>query len=57
MIFTLAIIEMLTKENLLQGRSIAGTGTIEKDGSVGAIGGIEEERDESSRKSGKARKT
>ena len=42
MIFTLAIIELLTKENLLQGRSIAGTGTIEKDGSVGAIGGIEE---------------
>ena len=42
MIFTLAIIEMLTKENLLQGRSIAGTGTIEKDGSIGAIGGIEE---------------
>jgi PDZ domain-containing protein len=42
MIFTLAIIELLTKENLLKGRSIAGTGTIEKDGSIGAIGGIEE---------------
>ena len=42
MIFTLAIIELLTKENLLQGRAIAGTGTIEKDGSIGAIGGIEE---------------
>ena len=42
MIFTLAIIELLTEENLLKGRMIAGTGTIEKDGSVGAIGGIEE---------------
>lgn len=42
MIFTLAIIELLTKENLLQGRAIAGTGTIEKDGSIGPIGGIEE---------------
>ena len=42
MIFTLAIIELLTKENLLQGRSIAGTGTIEKDGKIGPIGGIEE---------------
>lgn len=42
MIFTLAIIELLTRENLLKGRSIAGTGTIEEDGSIGAIGGIEE---------------
>ena len=42
MIFTLAIIELLTKENLLRGRFVAGTGTIEKDGSIGAIGGIEE---------------
>jgi PDZ domain-containing protein len=42
MIFTLAVIELLTKENLLNGRAVAGTGTIEKDGTVGAIGGIEE---------------
>jgi PDZ domain-containing protein len=42
MIFTLAVIELLTKENLLNGRSVAGTGTIEKDGKIGAIGGIEE---------------
>jgi PDZ domain-containing protein len=42
MIFTLAIIELLTKGNLLNGRKIAGTGTIEADGSVGPIGGIEE---------------
>ena len=42
MIFTLAIIELLTKENFLKGRSIAGTGTIEKNGKIGPIGGIEE---------------
>ena len=42
MIFTLAVIELLTKENLLNGRSVAGTGTIAKDGKIGAIGGIEE---------------
>jgi PDZ domain-containing protein len=42
MIFTLAVIELLTKESLLDGRSVAGTGTIGKDGSIGAIGGIEE---------------
>jgi PDZ domain-containing protein len=42
MIFTLAVIELLTKESLLDGRSVAGTGTIGKDGAIGAIGGIEE---------------
>jgi PDZ domain-containing protein len=42
MIFTLAIIELLTKENLLNGRAVAGTGTIAEDGTVGPIGGIEE---------------
>jgi PDZ domain-containing protein len=42
MIFTLAVIELLTKENLLNGRAVAGTGTIERDGTIGAIGGIEE---------------
>lgn len=42
MIFTLAIIELLTKENLLNGRTVAGTGTIAEDGTIGPIGGIEE---------------
>ena len=42
MIFTLAVIELLTKENLLDGRSVAGTGTIAEDGTIGGIGGIEE---------------
>lgn len=42
MIFTLAIIELLTKESLLNGRSVAGTGTISEDGAIGPIGGIEE---------------
>ena len=42
MIFTLAVIELLTKENLLNGRSVAGTGTISEDGTIGPIGGIGE---------------
>jgi len=42
MIFTLAVIELLTKENLLKGRTVAGTGTIRADGSIGPIGGIKE---------------
>ena len=42
MIFTLAIIEKLTPQNLLQGRKVAVTGTIDADGVVGPIGGIEE---------------
>ena len=42
MIFTLAVIELLTKENLLNGRTVAGTGTISEDGTIGPIGGIDE---------------
>ena len=42
LIFALGIIEKLTAEDLLRGRSIAGTGTITPRGRVGAIGGIEE---------------
>lgn len=42
MIFTLAVIELLTKESLLNGRSVAGTGTIDEDGTIGPIGGIQE---------------
>lgn len=42
LIFTLAIIDKLTKEDLVKGRNIAGTGTITPSGKVGPIGGIEE---------------
>jgi len=41
-IFSLGLVELLTPEDLLQGRKIAGSGTIAADGSVGAIGGIAE---------------
>ena len=42
MIFAVGIVEKMTKEDLLRGRSVAGTGTISAQGVVGAIGGIEE---------------
>lgn len=42
LIFALGIIEKLTEEDLVRGRSIAGTGTITASGKVGGIGGIEE---------------
>ncbi len=41
LMFTLDIYDQLTDENLRKGRIIAGTGTIEQDGSVGDIGGAE----------------
>ena len=41
LITTLEIYNQLTKEDLTKGKVIAGTGTIEGDGSVGEIGGIE----------------
>jgi PDZ domain-containing protein len=41
-IFSLGLIELLTPEDLLQGRKVAGSGTIAADGTVGAIGGIAE---------------
>lgn len=41
LMFTLAIYDQLTEEDLLNGRHISGTGTIESDGSVGEIGGID----------------
>ena len=41
MIFTLGIIEKMTGEDLIRGRRIAGTGTIDVKGRIGAIGGIE----------------
>lgn len=42
MIFAVGIIEKLTKEDLVRGRKIAGTGSITASGKVGGIGGIEE---------------
>jgi PDZ domain-containing protein len=41
MMFTLEIYDQLTNSDLLHGRDIAGTGTIEEDGSVGQIGGVD----------------
>ena len=38
--FAIGIVELLTPENLLSGRSVAVTGTIGADGDVGGIGGI-----------------
>lgn len=42
LIFALGLAELLTPENILQGRKIAATGTISAQGKVGAIGGVEE---------------
>jgi PDZ domain-containing protein len=41
MMFALGIIEVLTPEDLTGGRHVAGTGTIDDDGTVGKIGGIQ----------------
>ncbi len=40
LMYTLSIIDLLTPEDLTKGHQIAGTGTIEVDGEVGAIGGV-----------------
>lgn len=42
LIFTLGLVDLLTREDLLKGRNIAGTGTIDIDGTVGPIGGVTE---------------
>ncbi|WP_342770127.1 S16 family serine protease [Xylanimonas allomyrinae] len=42
MMFALAIIDRLTPEDELNGQVVAGTGTIDVDGAVGPIGGIEQ---------------
>jgi PDZ domain-containing protein len=42
LMFTLEIMNQLTEDDLTKGRSIAGTGTIARDGTVGAIGGIKQ---------------
>lgn len=41
LITTLEIYNQLTKKDITNGKTIAGTGTIEPDGSIGQIGGIE----------------
>lgn len=41
MMFTLEIYSQLTGQDLTRGREIAGTGTIESDGQIGRIGGID----------------
>lgn len=40
MMFALAIIDRLTEASLPAGRVIAGTGTVSRDGTIGAVGGI-----------------
>lgn len=42
LMFALAVYDAITPEDLIDGRSVAGTGTITGDGQVGAIGGIQE---------------
>lgn len=42
LVFALAIYDKLTPGELLAGRHLAGTGTIDPDGNVGAIGGLQE---------------
>jgi PDZ domain-containing protein len=42
LVFTLGLIDLLTPVDILQGRKVAGTGTISEDGSIGAIGGVTE---------------
>jgi Lon-like protease len=40
MMYTLAIIDVLTPEDLTRGHIVAGTGTVDADGNVGSIGGV-----------------
>lgn len=42
LVFTLGLIERLTPDSLLDGQQVAGTGTINASGQVGAIGGLEQ---------------
>lgn len=41
LMFALELYEQLSKDNIRKGKNIAGTGTMELDGSVGQIGGID----------------
>ena len=42
LVFSLAIYDKITEQQLVDGRHVAGTGTIDADGTVGGIGGIQE---------------
>ena len=42
LMFTLGVYDLLTGKNLTGGRRIAGTGTIDLEGDVGAIGGVQQ---------------
>lgn len=42
LVFSLAIYDKITEADLLSGKAVAGTGTIDPNGKVGAIGGIRE---------------
>ena len=42
LIFSLALIDRMTQESVTEGEHIAGTGTIDPDGTVGPIGGIQQ---------------
>lgn len=42
LMFTLTVYNLLSKEDLTSGRKIAGTGTINLDGTVGPIGGVKQ---------------
>jgi len=42
LIFSIGLFDFFTPEDILQGRKVAGSGTISADGKVGAIGGIAE---------------
>jgi len=42
LVFALAVYDAINPDNLIDGRSVAGTGTITGNGEVGAIGGIQE---------------
>jgi PDZ domain-containing protein len=42
LVFAIALVELLTERDILQGEHIAGTGTINARGIVGGIGGINE---------------
>ena len=42
LMFTLGVYDLLSGQNLTEGRRIAGTGTIDLDGNVGEIGGVQQ---------------
>jgi PDZ domain-containing protein len=42
LMFTLAVYDLVTSQDLTGGRKIAGTGTIDLDGNVGPIGGVQQ---------------